>query len=109
MVIVGNPFEYSQYVTISGRHSEPISGIVKVDLYRDEQEILHGFVRSKAEQKIEYYSNRITEMNQKYGMDYQAFQNRVYLRAAEIDLEEWNDLVLWGGYVKAYRYWAQFC
>jgi hypothetical protein len=109
VVIVGNSFEYGQYATISGRHSEPVSGIVKVDLYRDEQEILQGFVRSKAEQKTKYYSNRIAEMNRKYGMDYSTFQNRVYLRAAEIDLEEWNDLVLWEGYVKAYRYWAQFC
>lgn len=106
---MGDTFECGQYVKISEKYPEPINNMAKVSLYKDEQKILWGFVHSKAEQKIEYYNNRITEMKQKYDMDFSAFQKRVYLRATEIDLEEWNDFVLWGGYVKAYRYWAQFC
>lgn len=83
--------------------------MAKVSLNKDEKKILQGFVHNKAEQKTNYYDKKIAEMKQKYDMEYSAFQNKIYLRAAEIDLEEWNDFVLWGSYVKAHRYWAQFC
>lgn len=106
---MGDTFEYGQYAKAPGKFPELINGMGKAGLYRDERKIIQGFVQSKAEQKTQYYNSRMAEMKQKYDMDFPAFQNRICLGAAEIDLEEWNDFVLWGSYVKAYRYWAQFC
>jgi hypothetical protein len=106
---MGDAFEYGQHIKMPRRFPESINGMAKVGLYKDEQKILQGFVHSKAEQKIDYYNKRIAEMKQKYGMDFLAFQNKIYLNATEIELGEWNDFVLWGSYVKAQRYWAQFC
>jgi hypothetical protein len=109
VVILGEIFEYGKYIKVHGKLLEPIDGMSKVSMYKDEKKVLQGFVHNKAEQKIAYYDKKIAEMKQKYDMDFSAFQNKIYLRAAAVDLEEWNDFVLWGGYVKAYQYWAQFC
>lgn len=109
MVILGETIEYCHYVKMPGKLLEPIDNMAKISLNKEEQKILKGFVHYKAEQKINYYDKKMTEMEQKYDMDFSAFQNKIYLRAAEMDLEEWNDFVLWGSYVKAHRYWAQFC
>ncbi len=106
---MGEVFDYVQYIKVSGKFLEPIDSIAKVSIYRDEQKILKGFVHNKAEQKINYYNKKIAEMKKKYNMDFLAFQNKIYLGEVEVDLEGWNDFVLWGGYVKAYKYWAQFC
>ncbi|RXA17274.1 hypothetical protein EQO05_12660 [Methanosarcina sp. MSH10X1] len=106
---MGDAFEYGKYVKVPGRLPEPLNGMAKAGLYKEEQKILQGFLHSKAEQKIDYYNRRIAEMKSKYDMDFSSFQNRIYLRTTEVELEEWNDFVLWGSYVKAYRYWAQFC
>jgi len=106
---LGEIIEYCHYVKMSGKILESIDNMAKVSLNKDEKKILQGFVHNKAEQKTNYYDKKIAEMKQKYDMEYSAFQNKIYLRAAEIDLEEWNDFVLWGSYVKAHRYWAQFC
>ena len=109
MVILGDIIEYGQYIQIPGKLLEPVNNMDKVSLYQDEQKVLKGFVHDTAEQKIKYYDKKIAEMKQKYDMDFSTFQNKIYLKAAEVDLEEWNDFVLWGSYIKAYRYWAQFC
>ncbi|MGB9941235.1 hypothetical protein [Methanosarcina sp.] len=109
MVILGDSVEYGRYVKVPGKFPESINGVAKVGLSKDEQKVLQGFVHNKAEQKIDYYDRKIAEMKQKYDMDFPAFQNKIYLGAKEVDFEEWNDFVLWGSYVKAYRYWAQFC
>ena len=109
MVILGDIVEYDQYIKVSRKLLEPIDSMAKVNLSKEEQRVLQGFVHNKAERKADYYDKKIAEMNQKYDMDFSAFQNKIYLRAGEVDLEEWNDFVLWGGYLKAYRYWAQFC
>lgn len=97
------------HIKVPGKLLKPIDNTDKVGLYKDEQKVLQWFVHNKAEQKINYYDKKIAEMKQKYNMDFSAFQNKIYLRATEVDLEEWNDFVLWGGYVKAYKYWEQFC
>jgi len=112
VVILGETIEYchyGRYVKMPGKLLEPIDSMAKIGLNKDEQKILQGFVHNKAEQKTGYYDKKIAEMKQKYDMDFSTFQNMIYLRKAEIDLEEWNDFVLWGSYVKAHRYWAQFC
>lgn len=106
---MGDTVKFGQYVKVPGKPPELISKTIKIGLYKEEQKILQGFVHSKAEQKIDYYGKKIDEMKKKYNMDFSAFKNEISLRAAEVNLEEWNDFVLWGSYVKAYRYWAQFC
>lgn len=112
MVILGETIEYCHcgyYVKMPGKLIEPIDSMAKISLNKEEQKILQGFLHNKAEQKISYYDKKIAEMKQNYGMDFSIFQNKIHSRAAEIDLEELNDFVLWGRYVKARRYWAQFC
>jgi hypothetical protein len=109
VVILGDIVEYSQSIKISGKLLEPIDSMAKISIYQEEQKVLQGFVHNKAEIKTDYYGKKIVAMKQKYKMDFSAFQNKLYLRAGEIDLEEWNDFVLWRSYLKAYRYWAQFC
>lgn len=99
---------YGCYVKMPGKLLKPID-MAKIDLNKEEQKILQGFVHNKAEEKTGYYDEKIAGMKQKYDMDFSTFQNKIYLKEAEIDLEEWNDFVLWGSYVKAHRYWAQFC
>jgi len=106
---LGDTVKFGQHVELPGNPSELINNTIKVGIYKEEQIILQGFVHSKAEQKIDYYEKKIAEMKQKYDMDFSTFKNKISLGAAEVNLEEWNDFVLWGSYVKAYRYWAQFC
>lgn len=101
--------EYGQQIQIPGKLLDPVTVTDNVNIYPDEQKILKGFVHDKAEQKINYYEKKITEMKQKYNMDFSTFQNKIYLKAVKVGLEEWNDFILWGNYIKAYRYWAQFC
>lgn len=106
---VGDIVEYNQHVKVPGKLLESIDSRAKIALYKEEQKALHGFVHNKAEQKTYYYDKKITEMKKKYEMDFSTFQNKIYLNSIEVDFEELNDFVLWGGYVKAHRYWAQFC
>ncbi|MDD4522066.1 MAG: hypothetical protein PHW84_03905 [Methanosarcina sp.] len=108
MVTLGDIIEYDG-AKVPVEFLEPVNSMAEVSSYKNERKVLRGFVRNKAEQKIDYYDKKMAEMKQKYDMDYSAFQNKICLMAAEVDLEEWNDFVLWGSYVKAYRYWAQFC
>jgi hypothetical protein len=109
VVILGDIVKYGQHLQISGKLLEPVNNMDKASLYQDEQKVLKWFVHDMAEQKINYYDKKIAEMKQKYDMDFSTFQNKIYLKAVEVDLEEWNDFVLWGSYIKAYRYWSQFC
>ena len=97
-----------EYVKVPRKIFEPISDMVKAGLYKDEQEALQRLVHDQAEQKIDKYGKKIAEMEQKYGMDFSAFEKRIHSRAGEEDFEEWDDFTLWEGYIKAYRYWEQY-
>jgi hypothetical protein len=109
VVILGDIFEHVNYVKVPGKTFKPIHKKLKTGLYKDENEVLHWLVHKKAEQKKDYYCKKISEMEQKYNMDFSVFENRIHLKARQENLEECNDLILWGGYVKACRYWEQFC
>jgi hypothetical protein len=109
VVILGDIVEYSQSIKISGKLLKPIDNMAKIGISQEEKKVLQGFFHNKAEIKTDYYGKKIAEMKQKYEMDFSAFQNKLYLGSGEIDLEEWNDFVLWRSYLKAYLYWAQFC
>ena len=97
-----------EYVKIPRKIFEPISDMVKVGLYKDEQEALKSLVHDQAEQKIDYYGKMIAEMEKKYGMDFSAFEKRIHSRTGEEDFEEWDDFIIWESYVKASRYWKKF-
>jgi hypothetical protein len=97
-----------EHVKVPRKVFEPISDMVKADMYKDEQEALKRLVHDKAEQKMGYYSKKIAEMEQKYGMNLSAFENRIQSRTGEEDFEEWDDFTLWESYVTASRYWEQF-
>jgi Arc/MetJ-type ribon-helix-helix transcriptional regulator len=105
VVLLGDAIEY---VKVPRKVFEPISDMVKAGLYKDEQEALKRLVHDQAEQKIDYYGKKITEMEQKYGMDFSAFEKRIHSREGEEDFEEWDDFILWESYVTASRYWEQF-
>jgi len=105
VVLLGEAIEY---VKIPKKIFEPISDMVKAGLYKDEQEALQRLVHDQAEQKISKYSKKMAEMEQKYGMDFSAFEKRIHSRAGEEDFEEWDDFIFWESYIKAYRYWEKF-
>jgi hypothetical protein len=98
----------TEYGKVHKKIFEPISDMVKACLYKDEQEALQHLVHDQAEQKIETYGKKITELEQKYKMDFCAFEKRINSRIGEENFEEWDDFIIWESYVKAYRYWEQF-
>jgi Arc/MetJ-type ribon-helix-helix transcriptional regulator len=105
VIVLGDAIEY---VKIPKKIFDPISDMVKAGIYKDEQEALQHLVHDQAEQKIEHYGKKIAEMEQKYGMDFSAFEKKIHSRIDEENFEEWDDFIFWESYVKAYRYWEQF-
>jgi hypothetical protein len=103
--IMGDTTEYGN---VQKKIFEPISDMVKAGLYKDEQETLQHLVHDQAEQKKDYYGKKITEMEQKYMMDFCAFKIKINSRIVAENFEEWDDFIIWESYVKAYRYWEQF-
>jgi hypothetical protein len=106
---MGDSFEHFNHVNVPEKSFKSVHKPLKKGLYKDENEVLYCFAHNKAKQKTDYYKKKISEMETKYKMDFFTFENRIYLKAREKNLEEWNDFILWGGYLKAYRYWKQFC
>jgi hypothetical protein len=109
VVILGDAFEHYKHVNVPETSFKSANKTLKKGLYKDENEVLYCFVHKKAKEKTDYYNKKISEMETKYKTDFFTFENRIYLKVREKNLEEWNDFILWGGYVKAYRYWKQFC
>jgi Arc/MetJ-type ribon-helix-helix transcriptional regulator len=105
VAVMGDAIEY---VKVPKKIFEPISDMVKAGMYKNEQEALQRLVHDQAEQKIDSYRKKIAEMEQKYGMDFSAFEERINSRESEEDFEEWDDFIIWESYVKAYRYWEQY-
>jgi Arc/MetJ-type ribon-helix-helix transcriptional regulator len=105
VILLGEAIEY---VKIPREIFEPISDMVKVGLYKDEEEALKQLVHDQAEQKIDYYGKKVDEMEKKYGMDFSTFEKRIQSRVGEEDFEEWDDFIIWESYVTASRYWEKF-
>jgi hypothetical protein len=105
VILLGEAIEY---VKIPRKIFEPISDMVRVGLYKDEQEALKQLVHDQAEKKIDYYGKMVAEMEKKYGMDFSTFEKRIQSRVGEEDFEEWDDFIIWESYVTASRYWEQF-
>jgi hypothetical protein len=105
VVTLGDVIDYVRILDINFQSKK---SKVNVDLYKNDKQILQSLVHKKAEQKIAYYDRKITQMKQKYSMDFLTFENSIYLREGKVDFEELDDFIMWGGYVKAYRYWEQY-
>jgi len=61
-------------------------------------------VRDKAMTMAEYYRSRCKEFEQKYGAGYDAFKKKVESAKTE-NTSEWDDLLVWEGFVLAYAEW----
>ena len=59
----------------------------------------------KALAKKEYFGSKIKLLESKYGTDFAAFKRRA--EEGEENFEEWDDLLLWEGYVLAYIDWGK--
>jgi len=94
------------YVKIQRSIFQPIEDMIKIGLYRNEQEAIASLVQDQAKSKIEQYSKKIKQFEKKYKMDFSDFETRIKA-ASEEDFEEWDDYILWESYVKAYQYWSK--
>jgi hypothetical protein len=65
-----------------------------------------SLLQDKALNKTEYYLTRCQEMEQKYGMVFSDFKNRVEKSKNEV-FEEWDDLMEWEAYDIAYNEWQE--
>lgn len=59
---------------------------------------------NKALNKMEYFKTKNDEMEEKYGMDFIAFNDKVHNAENEV-FSEWDDLILWEGYYYSYLEW----
>ena len=66
-------------------------------------EILN-MLTNKALNKMEYFRTKCIEMEEKYGMDFNAFNDKVNNEEKEV-FGEWDDLILWEGYYYGYKEW----
>lgn len=94
------------YVKIQRSIFQPIEDMIKIGLYRDEQEAISALVHDQAKYKLEQYSKKLKEMENKYGVVFSDFENRIKTSIDE-NFEEWDDYILWESYVKAYQYWSK--
>ncbi|MFQ5901616.1 MAG: hypothetical protein ACE5IH_08680 [Thermodesulfobacteriota bacterium] len=58
----------------------------------------------KALNKAEYYHSRCKEMEERYGMKFASFKKKVD-EATKEKFSDWDDFILWEGYVLGYEEW----
>jgi hypothetical protein len=68
-----------------------------------EKEIISLLI-DKALTKKEYYHSKLKIFENKYGLELDEFKKKNSLSDKE-KFEEWDDLLLWEGYEKAYNEW----
>ncbi|MCX9009637.1 MAG: hypothetical protein OIN66_00815 [Candidatus Methanoperedens sp.] len=93
------------YVKIHRNVFQPIEDLIKIGLYKNEQEALSALVHDQATYKVEYYTKKIKEMEKKYNMVFSDFEAKI--TANKENFEEWDDYILWESYVKALQYWSK--
>ncbi len=59
----------------------------------------------KALKKMEYFRTRCKEMEEKYGVDYLQFKDKLTDSEAELLLTEWEEMVLWEEYFNSFKEW----
>jgi hypothetical protein len=95
------------YVKIHRNVFAPIEDLIKIGLYKNEQEALSALVHDQAMFKVEHYSKKIKEMEKKYNMVFSDFEAKIKRTANKENFEEWDDYILWESYVKALQYWGK--
>jgi len=88
------------YVDVKIQRSifQPIEDMIKIGLYRNEQEAIAALVHDQAKNKSELYSKKIKKLEKKYSMNFSDFEAKIN-SASEEDFEEWDDYILWESYV----------
>lgn len=94
-------------IEVSRDAFEPITELVKLGLFKDENEALKNLVLDQAASKISWYNSKISEMRSKYRMDFKDFKRRIEERQGEEVFEEWDDFIIWDSYESARSYWAK--
>lgn len=95
------------YLKVAREVFEPIAHLVKVGLYRDEEDALKRIVHEHSINKIQKYKKKIKEMEQKYKMNFNAFKEKINTRQDMEVFEEWDDYILWESYEEALKYWKK--
>ena len=95
------------YVRVSKEAFAPIVELVRIGLFRDEKDALVGIIREQARNKIQFYGEKISEMERKYKEDFQGFKKIIEGRKDEEVFEEWDDFIQWESYEEALRYWTE--
>ena len=95
------------YVKVSKEAFAPIVELVRIGLFRDEKDALVGIIREQARNKIQFYGEKISEMERKYKVDFQGFKKIIEGRKDEEVFEEWDDFIQWESYEEALRYWTE--
>ena len=95
------------YVKIHRNVFKPIEDLIKIGLYKDEQEAISALVHDPARFKVEHYTKKIKEMEKKYNMVFSDFEAEIKRTANKENFEEWDDYILWESYVKALQYWSK--
>ena len=63
-----------------------------------------NLLTDKALTKAEYYLSKSKNMEERYGISFNDFKKKVEESKKE-DFKEWDDLILWEGYVLGYKEW----
>lgn len=95
------------YVKIHRNVFQPIEDLIKIGLYKNEQEAISALVHDQARFKVEHYTKKIKEMEEKYNMVFPEFEAKIKGTTNKGIFEEWDDYILWESYVKALQYWSK--
>ncbi|MFH0926117.1 MAG: hypothetical protein V1872_10920 [bacterium] len=61
---------------------------------------------NKALTKAEYYQSKSQEMEEKHGAGFETFKKKID-ESEEEKIKEWDDLLLWEGYILGYKEWKK--
>ncbi|MCZ7401285.1 MAG: hypothetical protein O8C61_03600 [Candidatus Methanoperedens sp.] len=95
------------YVKIQRSIFQPIEDLIKIGVYKNEQEAISALVHDQAMLKVEHYSKKIKKMEQKYNAAFPDFEANIKKTVNKENFEEWDDFILWESYVKALQYWSK--
>lgn len=95
------------YVKVHRSVFQPIEDLIKTGLYKNEQEAISALVHDQAKYKVELYTKKIKEMEEKYGMVFSDFESKIKRTENQENFDEWDDYILWESYVKALQYWSK--
>ncbi len=95
------------YVKIQRSVFQPIEDLIRIGLYKNEQEAISALVHDQAKYKIEHYSKKIKKMEKKYKMVFSDFEAKIKRTTNKENFEEWDDYILWESYIKALQYWSK--